>query len=83
MYLCMMYIGKQYAPGELISDLEPDFADRLIKAGAIEKVASAEAEAPVKDEEAETLNEIDVMAGIVPEAEKAEKPKKSGRSKKK
>ena len=75
MYLCMMHIGRQYEPGEFISDIEPEFAERLIKAGAIEKVASAADEPEAEPVKEEVTPEIDVMAGI------GEAPKK--RSKKK
>ncbi len=43
MYVAKHYIGREYVPGEVITeDLSPDVIERWLKAGAIEKVPGYE-----------------------------------------
>lgn len=57
MYLAKTYIGTKYAPGEIIDTLPQESADWLLKAGAIEVLASAPATEPEEPEEPEEAAE--------------------------
>ncbi|MDO4620030.1 MAG: hypothetical protein Q4B09_05340 [Lachnospiraceae bacterium] len=90
MYVANHFIranGTNYVRGECITDLTPEQVDWLLEARAISVVALASEEEPAAvtreevteeaDDDAEAP-EIDVMAGIVTDAEE-QKPKRTRR----
>ena len=61
MYIANFYIGREYTPGEVLPETVPqEVIDRLLKAGAIRKVAPAPdaAAGPEEDEGTEQKTEV-------------------------
>lgn len=60
MYIANFYIGHEYTPGEVLPDTVPqEVVDRLLKAGAIRKVAPAPDFAAEKTEDEGTEQETE------------------------
>ena len=58
MYIANFYIGREYTPGEVLPETVPqEVIDRLLKAGAIRKVAPAPDFAPLPAETEVTMED--------------------------